>query len=103
MPPRPLIAKPAAIALAARIMAKRRRTWAPLTGDVLLGFKAAAMKHGFGVAIDGQPRWPGYGTKSAWIPAGVETQAGWLIWVGERWGESVNEIIKPGKEASRAA
>lgn len=73
--------KPEAIALASRIMAARRRVWAPLRGDALVGFKLAALAHRYGV--DG--RW--LAATAVVHPVSVIGQAGWLVFVGEGWAK----------------
>lgn len=75
--------RPEAVALAARLMDQRRTMFAPLRGDVRAGWKMAAWAHGYGA--DG--KWRKWGEpQGGHRPTGIEAQAGWVIWVGEKWG-----------------
>lgn len=73
--------RPEAVHLAEHIMAKRRTTWAPLHGEVLAGWKRAALAHGYGIAGVYQADLRRGSTR----PVTIFAQAGWLIWEGEGW------------------
>jgi hypothetical protein len=91
------VIRPGAEALATDTMAARRRGFHQLRGRMRMGWVQAARAHGFGAG----GAYADSRLNRVRLPDTVHGQAGWLVWIGERWHEPVNETWAPGPQPSQ--